>query len=308
MTTLGFDTSNYTTSVAYFDGEGGKSAGRPLDVARGQLGLRQSDALFAHVKRLPEVVDTLFKGAEAPEISAVGASARPRNVEGSYIPCFLAGASQGEVLASALKVPFYAFSHQEGHIAAACWSAGRPELMDGPMLAWHLSGGTTELLYVRPEGPGFSMEIIGGTNDLAAGQLIDRAGVLLGLGFPCGRELDRLASAAQSGDYFKVGVKDFGFSLSGVENKINQLHLKGAPPEETAYYALMSVVDAVRRISERAQSEYGGLPLLFSGGVASNSLLRREIGGIYAEPEYSTDNAMGVAILTHRRFMMESGE
>lgn len=308
MTALGFDTSNYTTSAAYFDGVTGKNSGLPLDVEQGQLGLRQSDALFMHVKRLPEVAEKLLDGAATPEICAVGASSRPRNVEGSYMPCFLAGASQGAVLARVLGVPFYAFSHQEGHVAAAAWSAGRMELMDSPMLVWHLSGGTTELLYVEPEGAGFRGEIIGGTADLAAGQLIDRAGVLLGLGFPAGRVLDTLAAGAQAREHFKVKINDLSFSLSGVENKIKDMRLKGAAPGETAYYAVMSVVDAVKRVSERARGRYGGLPLLFSGGVASNSLLRAEVPGVYAEPKYSTDNAMGAAILTHRRFMMENGK
>ena len=143
MRALGIDTSNYTTSAAVFDGSGGYNAGRLLEVRPGELGLRQSDALFQHIKHLPGRFAELQAEGWLTGLSAVGASTRPRAVEGSYMPCFLAGEGQGRTLADALGVPFYAVSHQQGHIAAAAWSAGRLELLDRPMLAWHLSGGTS---------------------------------------------------------------------------------------------------------------------------------------------------------------------
>ena len=124
MSVLALDTSNYTTSVAVFDGREGQNEGRLLEVRPGELGLRQSDALFQHVKRLPELFGRLEERGMLRDIRAVGASTRPRAVEGSYMPCFLAGASQGEALSHTLGVPFYAFSHQQGHLAAASWSAG----------------------------------------------------------------------------------------------------------------------------------------------------------------------------------------
>ena len=187
MRALGIDTSNYTTSAAVFDGSGGYNAGRLLEVRPGELGLRQSDALFQHIKHLPGRFAELRAEGWLTGLSAVGASARPRAVEGSYMPCFLAGEGQGRTLADALGVPFYAVSHQQGHIAAAAWSAGRLELLDRPMLAWHLSGGTTELLYVEPDGVNVRAQCVGGTSDISAGQLIDRTGVLLGLPFPAGK-------------------------------------------------------------------------------------------------------------------------
>jgi N6-L-threonylcarbamoyladenine synthase len=130
---LAFDTSNYTTSCAAFDGEAGANSSRLLEVEQGQLGLRQSEALFAHIKRLPAV----FEALEADgSVKAVGASTKPRETEDSYMPCFMAGASQAAVLAKALQVPFYEFSHQQGHIAAAAWSSGHMELMETPHMAW----------------------------------------------------------------------------------------------------------------------------------------------------------------------------
>ena len=178
---LGLDTSNYTTSVALFDGADGHQLGRLLDVEAGGLGLRQSDALFQHVKRLPVLFDQLRAEGRLEGIAAVGASIKPRWVEGSYMPCFLAGETAGRILADTLGVPFFPCAHQQGHIAAVAWGAGRPELLDRPLLAWHLSGGTTELLYVEPEGTGVLPRKIGGTSDISAGQLIDRTGVALGL-------------------------------------------------------------------------------------------------------------------------------
>ena len=302
MRTLGIDTSNYTTSAAVFDGRDGYNAGRLLEVRPGELGLRQSDALFQHVKHLPERFAELRAAGWLDGLNAVGASTRPRAVEGSYMPCFLAGEGQGRALADVLGVPFYAVSHQQGHVAAAAWSAGRMELLDSPMLAWHLSGGTTELLYVEPEGWNVRAEKIGGTSDISAGQLIDRTGVLLGLPFPAGKAVDQLAQAGQA-KKFTVKLNDFTFSLSGMENKVKAMAEQGAEKADIARFALLTVADVVRRTTLAALKQYPGLPVLCSGGVASNSLLRQvmePLGAVFAQPRFSTDNAMGTAILTWR--------
>ena len=270
----------------------------------GERGLRQSDALFQHVKRLPELFGRLEEQGALHDIRAVGASTRPRAVEGSYMPCFLAGASQGEALARVLGVPFYAFSHQQGHLAAAAWSAGRLELLNIPFLAWHLSGGTTELLKVEPDGIAVKAEIIGGTSDISAGQLIDRTGVLLGLQFPAGKAMDALYGEGEKSSKFKVKLNDLTFSLSGMENKVKALMEQGEAPANIARFALDTVADVVVRATKEAQVRYPGLPVLCSGGVASNSQLRaameKRCGALFAQPRYSTDNAMGTAILTHR--------
>lgn len=306
MPVLGLDTSNYTTSAAVFDGEGGRNQGRLLEVRPGELGLRQSDALFQHVKHLPEVVEVLLGEGGLGTVQAVGASTRPRAVEGSYMPCFLAGASQGQVLSQVLGVPFYAFSHQQGHLAAAAWSAGRLDLLDRPFLAWHLSGGTTELLRVEPEEDGVAVraEILGGTSDISAGQLIDRTGVLLGLPFPAGKGVEKLSRQAQKREYYKVKVNGLTFSLSGMENKVRQMVQRGEEPAEIAWFAQETVCRVVQACTKAAMEQYPGLPVLCSGGVASNGrlkeLLRQNCGALFAQPQFSTDNAMGTAILTWR--------
>ena len=307
---LGFDTSNYTTSVAAFDGQDGRNVGKLLDVPEGGLGLRQSDALFQHVKRLPQLVQMLAGEEKLNIVGAVGASTRPRAVEDSYMPCFLAGTSQAQALACVLKVPFFACSHQQGHLAAAAWSAGRLELLDKPFLAWHLSGGTTELLLVEPEGCNVKARILGGTSDISAGQLIDRTGVLLGLQFPAGKALDALYREGKERKPFKVKLQGLEFSLSGMENKVKAMLQAGEEPSSIARFTLDTVADIVVRATRQAQLDYPGLPVLCSGGVASNSQLRKtmseQCGALFAQPQYSTDNAMGVAILTHRA--MERGE
>ena len=300
---LGFDTSNYTTSVAITDGVGGKNCSRLLDVQEGALGLRQSDALFAHVKRLPALTRALFEAFPNAAIAAIGASTRPRAVEGSYMPCFLAGQSTAETMAAALGVPFHAVSHQQGHVAAALWSAGRMELMDTPHLAWHLSGGTTELLLVEPEGRNVRATKLGGTSDISAGQLIDRTGKLLGLPFPAGKAIDALSRETDTKDDFRVKVNDLTFSFSGLQNKVQDYYAASQDAAATARYALRSVIRCILTATEHAQKAYPGLTVVFSGGVASNSMLREQCAGtdaVFAQPQFSTDNAMGVAILTAR--------
>ena len=177
------------------------------------------------------------------------------------------------------------------------------DLMDTPHLAWHLSGGTTELLLVKPDGKNVCCTRIGGTTDISAGQLIDRTGQLLQLPFPAGKHLDRLCLNATGNDLFKVKCQGAEFSLSGVQNKVQQYFAKDNNAAETAAYALRCVCHAVCKATENALKEYPGLPVVFSGGVASNSMLRERtqyLNPIFAKPEFTTDNAMGVAVLTYR--------
>ena len=301
MQTIGFDTSNYTTSIACFDGENGVNCSKLLPVKAGELGLRQSDAVFHHTKSLPELSGRLFSHVQTDAVTAIGVSTRPRAVEGSYMPCFMVGFAQAKLLSDALHVPLLEVSHQQGHVAASLWSAGRLDLMDVPHLAWHLSGGTTELLLVEPEGRNVKCSRIGGTTDISAGQLIDRTGVMLGLPFPAGKHLDALSMDAQGREVFKVKCLGTEFSLSGVQNKVQQFHSGSA--EETAAYALRCVAYAVHKATENALKAYPGLEVVFSGGVASNSMLRSLTQGlqpVFCEPQYSTDNALGVAVLAPR--------
>ncbi len=302
---LGLDTSNYTTSAALVDPSGcRKDVRRLLTVPEGALGLRQSDALFQHVKNLPPILEELFSDRQRGDIRAVAASTRPREVEGSYMPCFLAGESCGRSIAASLGVPFYAYSHQQGHIAAVLSDAGRLDLIGRRFLAWHLSGGTTELLLVEPKDDLFTARRIGGTSDISAGQLIDRTGQHLKLPFPSGKALDALAAQAEDKPFFRVKTAELSFSFSGLENKMHALSDSGAAPETVAAFVLRSVAEAVRRVTNEAKQLYPDAAVVFSGGVASNTLLRTVCASpdtIFAAPACSTDNAIGVAVLAQLR-------
>lgn len=219
------------------------------------------------------------------------------------MPCFMVGYSHAKLLSDMLRVPLVEVSHQQGHVAASLWSAGHLELMEQPHLAWHLSGGTTELLLVEPEGKNVKCTKIGGTTDISAGQLIDRTGQLLELPFPSGKHLDTVSRDAIMKDVFKVKCSDMVFSLSGVQNKVQQFHSLHGNTAETAAYALRCVSKAVYTATEQAIKAYPDLRVVFSGGVASNSMLRQIVAPldpIFSQPQFSTDNAMGVAVLTHQ--------
>ena len=303
MNVIGIDTSNYKTSIALFDGSHAVKSSPLLPLKREKLDLRQSDAVFSHIKSLPELSGRLFSDMQGKHVDAVGVSTRPRAVDGSYMPCFLVGYSHAKLLSDAFSVPLIEVSHQQGHVAASLWSAGRLDLMEKPHLAWHLSGGTTELLLVQPDGKNVVCTKIGGTTDISAGQLIDRTGQLLELPFPSGKHLDALSAQAVLRETFPVKCNECSFSLSGVQNKVQQFHEQHGIPAETAAYALRCVAKAVYRATEQALAAHPGLEVVFSGGVASNSMLRQvmqPLRPVFAQPQYSTDNAMGVAVLTNR--------
>lgn len=301
---VGIDTSNYRTSAAWYEPahHRWRNEGSLLPVPEGALGLRQSEALFRHTVVLHEKLRAL--GDDAVHPAAIGVSTRPRAVQGSYMPCFLAGESVARSAAALLGVPVYAVSHQQGHLAAAACSVKRFDLLDNPFLAWHLSGGTTELLLVRPGDDGLpACTVIGGTTDLAAGQLIDRAGVLLGLSFPAGAALDRLATEAAPCTGFAPRVKDCFFSLSGVQNQVEKQHIT-LPPADLARFTLQTVANAVYTATKQALALHP-LPVLCAGGVMASDIVRerlRPLSGhlLFADPVLSGDNAVGVAVLAAR--------
>ena len=183
--TLGIDTSNYATSLAVFDtaGEVVCAKKRFLPVKAGQLGLRQSDALFHHTVALPEMMQELAQEFDLTQIDAVGVSQKPRPVEGSYMPCFLAGVNAATAFAHAKGIPLVLTTHQQGHAAAALFAAKGEQLFVEKVLLFHISGGTTDLLLCDQVR---RITTLGTSTDLYAGQAVDRVGVRLGFGFPAG--------------------------------------------------------------------------------------------------------------------------
>lgn len=303
---LGIDTSNYTTSAALFDGQRVlENRKLLLPVKPGEKGLRQSDAVFHHVRQLPQVLGPLLEGLEAPPV-AVGVSVSPTTAEGSYMPCFLVGKNTAGLLGQAWKAPVEHFSHQQGHIAAALYSAGRLELLERRFLAFHVSGGTTEALLVQPDGEGMPhITLAAHSLDLKAGQAVDRVGLLLGLSFPCGPELERLALQWEGKLSYRPVLKGHDCSLSGIENQCKAMVDRGEPPAKIARHCLEAIAAVLDKMCSRLLEELGPLPVVFSGGVCSNSLLRQRLGEKYsatfAAPEFSSDNAAGVAVLAWKK-------
>lgn len=313
--TVGFDTSNYTTSIAVatLDGSVVANLKAPLSVKEGQRGLRQSDALFEHTRNLPMLTDELGRALVEGDLHpvAVGVSATPRDAEGSYMPCFLAGVSAAHSFAAGVNAPLYNFSHQNGHIMAAAYSSREADmLLSAPFVAFHVSGGTTEALYVEPKDGGFSVTLIGETDDINGGQLIDRVGVMMGLSFPAGREMERLASE-YVGKIYKhpVCVRDGRCSLSGGENIAAKIYEKSGSRQETAAFVFDFICRTLVAMGEYTEERLGKNPVLFAGGVMSNTLMRSRLSArfdaYFSEPEFSADNAAGIALLCRRKFISE---
>lgn len=305
---LGIDTSNYTTSAAVLSENEIFQNKLLLPVAHGEKGLRQSDAVFSHIKQIKDVTAPVLE--KAKNLCAIGVSDRPRSSEDSYMPCFLVGVSHAEILGQALSLPVYKFSHQQGHIAAALFSAQRLDLLEEKFIAFHVSGGTTEAVLVSPDESGMpKAQIIAQSLDLKAGQLIDRIGVKLGVNFPCGPQIEKLALEGGKEIAFKPSMKGADCSLSGVQNKCEKLILDGETSQTVSLFVLNAVKNTLEKMSEECLKKHGKLPIVFSGGVCANSIIRKSMekkfGALFAAPEFSADNAAGIAVLAERKRRME---
>lgn len=310
---IGIDTSNYTTSVCIYDDESDVvvQKRRLLPVKSGQLGLRQSDAVFHHTQQLPTLFEELFDdvGCTIADISAVGASFTPRSIEGSYMPCFTVGSGAARMLSASANKSLYDFSHQQGHIAAALYSIGRLDLLDKPFIAFHVSGGTTEALLVNSLDSTsqtckdiLPVRVVGKTLDLNAGQLVDRVGLMLELAFPCGKELERLALDYHNDIKATPTLKGCDCCLSGVENICKNRLDSTADKSYVAALCLKYIEQTLYKMTHNILNSYGDMPVVFAGGVMSNSIIREYLTShldcFFAKPEFSTDNASGIAVLT----------
>ena len=311
---VGIDTSNYTTSAAVCTADGRVIANlkRPLPVKEGACGLRQSDALFAHVKQLPELMQSLAEVTRELRVLAVGCSSRPRNVADSYMPCFLAGVAAANSFAAASNLPVFECSHQEGHVMAAVYSSGASErILEGPFAAFHVSGGTTEVLSVTPNDVGFDITLVGKTMDLNAGQAIDRAGVMMGISFPCGKEMELLAKQNQSKlPRARVCVREGNCHLSGLQNITEELWRSSQDASFVSAYVFSFIGETLRLMTEQFDRIHSHVPVVYAGGVMSNRYLQGVLAArpdtYFAEPQFSADNAAGVALLCQRRYLAQT--
>lgn len=303
---VGIDTSCYMTSVACMCKDRIFQYKKHLSVKDGLCGLRQSEALFQHVKNIPLLFKELssdFPG-EKYKIKAVAASSKPRDKEGSYMPVFLAGESTGESIACCCGAEFFETSHQEGHIMATVYSARKLSLLSESFLSVHLSGGTTEILLAEYSNGGFKCEIVGGTLDLPAGQFIDRIGVLTGKAFPAGKYMDysALNYAGKKEIKNKISVSEGYINFSGYETKIRRMFEEKTIDGETAAYLTMSFIsESVKAAVLQAKEKTGTENVVMAGGVSSSGFLREsfsDVPGIYfADKDFSGDNAAGVCII-----------
>lgn len=282
-----------------------KHVRRILPVAEGQRGIRQSDAVFLHIKQFPDLFSQLARETDMRKVKAVGVSVKPRNAEGSYMPVFLAGEAFAVTAAQSLRVPLYRFSHQDGHIMAAIYSSKAFHLLSRPFLSVHLSGGTTEILKTAYDGFCFSQEIIGGTKDISAGQFIDRTGVAMGLSFPCGRAFERMAEKAGKTIALPVCTDGAFMNFSGVETKVSSMLKTGEYPNEVLALSVQEqIAGTLGKALCYAVKSTGLSDILLAGGVISNHYIKKRITQTvraelyFAQPEYASDNAAGIALLT----------
>lgn len=311
---LGIDTSNYTTSAAVYISDENRIVQRKrlLPVKEGALGLRQSDAVFHHTKQLPDIVEELLSAEKFGGFSAVSASARPRDLDGSYMPCFLCGEGLARCFAAVEKVPLYTTSHQIGHILAALYSADKLDYVNQPFIAFHVSGGTTDCLLCKPDSENIlNVSEICSSLDLNGGQAVDRVGLMLGLKFPCGAEIEKLAEKADRHMKIKPVLKNGSCCLSGIENQCRAMLDKGEAPGNIAAYCLDFIAGTIIAMTAYAMEKHGRLPLVYAGGVMSDKLIRDRIisrykDAAFAQPQFSCDNAAGTAIFAYLKWSEEN--
>ncbi|MGN1411640.1 MAG: peptidase M22 [Oscillospiraceae bacterium] len=304
---LGIDTSNYTTSVALIDDNFSiLQEKKLLPVKSGQKGLRQSDAVFHHTKQLPELIERLFKERNINPV-AVGVSSRPTTVDGSYMPCFLVGENIARSIGAVMNVPVFRTSHQVGHILAGVISSNEFKLLENPFLAFHVSGGTTDCLLCTPSRENIlDISMVSTSLDLKGGQAIDRVGISLGLNFPCGKELEKLALKSTKSFKVKPTLKDGNCCLSGLENLCNKMLSDNQPFEDISLFCLEYIYQTVKGMTSYALNRFGKMPLLYVGGVMSNSIIREKLSNdfncYFAQPTLSCDNAVGISLYALKKF------
>ncbi len=307
---LGIDTSNYTTSCAFCDSDGNvlKNIKILLPVNEGARGLRQSDAVFAHIKNIPLIAEKIKTDTDSYEILAIGHSAYPRDCEGSYMPCFLVGEAVSELISALNKVDNFKFSHQAGHIQASIYSSGA-KINDEDFIAFHVSGGTTEILHVTLEGNAFKIDLLGGSSDLHVGQAIDRIGVKMGLKFPCGPEMERLAKEnTKEIPSYKLSIKNLSCNISGIENLAYRLYDETNDKALVCAFVLDFVYKNIEKLTINVRELYPNAKIIFAGGVMSNLIIQSRLKEAFEEvyfamPEFSSDNSAGIALLTRRKYL-----
>lgn len=305
---LGIDTSNYTTSIAVLDEDYNLIADERiiLDVPKGARGLRQSDAVFKHIQNIPIMSENIFKHIDRNRIKCVSVSNKPRPIKDSYMPAFVSGQAFAKTLSCALDCDYMTFSHQEGHIRAGCIDT-TINVKEG-IVVLHLSGGTTEMLLVKQD-EGYDIEIIGGSQDISFGQLIDRVGVHIGLPFPAGKWLDRMAfdySGPRTQFLKKICIKDTEINLSGIETQCIRSLENNIDQQALISELFYRISEALKQLIINIASKSKHTNILLVGGVSASECIKKYLtDGLrntdnqvyFSKPQLSTDNAVGIAAL-----------
>lgn len=303
MLFVGIDTSAYTTSIGVVD-----SAGRViwdkrqiLKVPLGSKGLRQSDAVFAHIKNMCTLLEKQ-NILQAGSVAAVCSSAKPRPDEDSYMPVFLVGKMLGQTISTFTGADLIELTHQHGHIAAALYGQ---KLAQNEFLALHISGGTTELLRVaKRENQIQDIQRLGGTLDISAGQLIDRIGVKLGLAFPSGPYVERMAENSQKQLPIKTSVRGLDCNFSGLENLLSEDITRGETPADVCQCVQRCIGKTLTKLVQNGVKQTGLNWVLVFGGVAANGYITKYLAEetkgmaniLFAQPKYASDNSLGLAL------------
>ena len=301
MIILGIDTSCDDTGVGLVR-DGRVLAHRVAS----QTGLHQSFggvvpelASREHTRVIDRLTEAVLAeaGLSAKDLDAVAATQGP-----GLVGPLLVGLSYAKGLALALDRPFFGVHHLEAHLAAA-----RTEDLRPPYLALLASGGHTHLFDVPEEG---RYRLLGATRDDAAGEAFDKAARMLGLGYPGGPALARLA---EKGDPKQVpftlplkGQKGYDFSFSGLKTAFKRFLDQGYAPEDLAASFQEVVVESLVKTIERAARDLGRTRVVVAGGVAANLRLRERLSRsgleVFVPPlALATDNGAMVALAAWQR-------
>ena len=302
MITLGIDTSNYASSIAVIDYEKNEillNEKQFLPVKQGECGLRQQDAVFGHIKNLIDMLELVHNKFDLSCVQAVGVSVKPTNEDGSYMPCFLVGKLLAQMAKAIRNVPVIETTHQDGHLNSALFSLNNENLYKDKIIVFHVSGGTTDMMLVEN---GQIVKTIGSSNDLFAGQAVDRLGVKLGFPFPAGVYVSQLAAQCSEVIRPKVSVK----GLSGLQNQCEKLISQGYDNTYICKYCLSFIAHTLIKMAENAREVHGLLPIVFVGGVMSSDTIKQIVsdrldGRHFVQPVFSSDNAIGTAAVAARK-------
>ena len=312
---IGIDTSCYTTSIAAISLDNKVIFNKKimLKVRENTKGLRQSEAVFQHINNLGEMSNDLKDILKNYNICGVCASIKPRPLEDSYMPVFNVGSNFAKLFSSLNKCPFYKTTHQENHIEASLLTNKIKN--EKQFLSVHMSGGTTEILLVNKEKSEYKIDIVGGSNDISFGQLIDRIGVNMGYKFPCGKYIDEnaLKCSEKIEKGLKTSVKEGYMNLSGIENQVNKI-INNHSEEYISKLLLDTISRNLIKSLLYISKKYNIEEVVFVGGVSASKYistkLKRELKknniiAYFTEQEYSTDNALGCAVIGLKNFISE---